>query len=222
MEEMSFYEYLTRRFETVVDPLRSLDSLKLAKMFLDKDIETVIIDMSGVAALGYDMSNVVACDVLNAECTERKTFLGAPEQEKAKIANIMTHSQDNFNITSAQLDQINDVIELYECNFVTLMQHEKIRILYSKNLDAVLSKCKEREGDINNTRDDMVRRIIDIAKGINNVGGENNSENDDDYYSDDKTDSNSGDTNENVKSVSEARDGFKVNGDNSFEDEEEA
>jgi len=220
MEEMSFFEYLTHRFETVVDPLRSLDSLKLAKMFLDKDIETVIIDMSGVATLGYDMSNVVACDVLNAECTERKTFLGAPE-EKAEIANIKTHSQDNFNITSAQLDQINDVIELYDCNFVTLMQHEKIEILYSKDLDAILSKCKEREGDIN-TRDDMVRRIIDIAKGVTNVGGENNSEKDDDYYSDDETDSNSGDTNENINSVSEVEHGFKVNGDNYYEDEEEA
>ena len=68
----------------------------------------------------------------------------------------------------------------------------------------------------------MVRRIIDIAKGVTNVGGENNSEKDDDYYSDDETDSNSGDTNENINSVSEVEHGFKVNGDNYYEDEEEA
>jgi len=217
MQDMSLYEYVTHRFETVVDPLRSLDSLKLAKVFLDKDIETVIIDMSGVAALGFDMSNIVACDVLNAECTERKTFPRAPAK-KAEIANIKTHSQDNVNMTSVQLDQINDVIERYDCNFVTLMQHKKVKILYSKDLDAILSKCKEREGDIR-TRDDMVRRIIDIARGVINVGGENNSEKDDDYYSDDETDSNSGDTNE---STSEVEDGFKVNGENYYEEEEEA
>lgn len=41
-------------------------------------------------------------------------------------------------------------------------------------------------------------------------------------YSDDETDSNSGDTNENINSVSEVEHGFKVNGDNYYEDEEEA
>jgi hypothetical protein len=170
MERMSFYEYLTRLRSTYKEvPLRSLDSLKLASAFVEKDIDTVLIDMSGVKALGYDMTNVVACDILHAECTEHRTFPGAPKK-KAAIVNVKTHSDTNFNITDAQLRRINDVIETYDCNFATLMEHEKLKVVYSNALDASLSKCQERESKVY-SRDDMVQQIIDIARDSTSVGG---------------------------------------------------
>ena len=170
MEDMSFYEYLTHRIRIVVDPVRSLDSLKLASVFLERGIETVLIDMSGVKALGYDMSNIVACDVLNAECNERKMFSGA-QNEEVIIANTRFHSDENFNVTDAQLDRINDVIEMYDCNFMTMMQHTKFKVLYSNELDATLSKCNERKHTIH-SRDAMVRQIIEITRDSTSAGEE--------------------------------------------------
>ena len=186
MKRMSFYKYLTHHIESVVDPLRSLDSLKLTRIFLEKNIETVLIDTSGVKALGYDMSNVIACDVLNAECSEHKTFPRAPN-EKVRISNMKSHSDENFKVADSQLDRINDVIEMYDCNFVTMMQHAKLKVIYSKELDVILSKCKERTSTIH-SREEMVRQIIIIARDVTTVGRESmldydgDREQDDDYY----------------------------------------
>lgn len=162
MEQMSFYQYLTQRLAHVVDPVRSLDSLKLAKIFLDFNFHTILIDMSGVEEYGYDMSYVVACDVLDANCTEEKRFTDSNGIESV-FANVKNHSQTDLNVTKSQLRLINKVIEAYDCNFGSILKHKKLKVLYPNALTRILRKCQENKDPIH-SRVEMVEQIIHIAK----------------------------------------------------------
>jgi hypothetical protein len=162
MKRMSFYEYLTKHLASSLDPLKSLDSLKLAKIFLDHNLETILIDMSGVTQHGYDMSNVVACDVLNAECTQDKRFTIATDSLSV-VANVKTHSAVDLNVTDFQLGLINEVIETYDCNFLSIFHHAKMKVLYAYELRRIFKRCKNKR-DIVKSREDMVQRIISIAQ----------------------------------------------------------
>jgi hypothetical protein len=159
---MSFYEYLTGRLENIVDPLRSLDSLHLAETFLDYKLNSVLIDMSGVVEHGYDMSYVVACDVLNAECTKDKQFPKETKMESV-VTNVRNHSDADLNVTDLQLELINDVIETYDCNFMSILQHKRMKILYARELIRIFKTCHGKTYAVT-TRDDLVQHIVRIAK----------------------------------------------------------
>ena len=176
MTSMSFYEYLTDRLASVDDPLRSLDSLKLTQDFLDRGLNTVLVDMSGIKARGYDMSNIIACDVLGATCTLDKVFPNAQEK-KAEVANVKTHSEVNFNVTRPQLDRIDAVIQQYDCNFASLMRHRKLQVLYGDQLHDIFSNCEDYQDSVA-TRHDMVQQIINIAR----IEDDEDKDDDDDYY----------------------------------------
>jgi hypothetical protein len=100
-----------------------------------------------------------------------ETLISGAQNEEVIIANTKFHSDENFNVTDAQLDRINDVIEMYDCNFMTMMQHTKLKVLYSNELDATLSKCNERKHTIH-SRDAMVRQIIEITRDSTSAGEE--------------------------------------------------
>jgi hypothetical protein len=73
-----------------------------------------------------------------------ETLISGAQNEEVIIANTKFHSDENLNVTDAQSDRINDVIEMYDCNFMTMMQHATRKVvIYSNELDATLSKCNE-------------------------------------------------------------------------------
>lgn len=166
MKDMSLYEFLThRRLESVPDPLKSLDSLKLVKTFLDRGLRVVLVDMAGVRAKQYDISSVIACDVLGAKCTKDKHFLGSEDETPPQIKNVKTHSDAIFNVTEDQLEQIDAVIRRYDCNFLSLMDHENFQILYAHGVKEIFDQCKTYgKGQRVTNRQDMVGHIISIAK----------------------------------------------------------
>ena len=173
MKDMSFHEFLTnRRLEIMPDPLKSLDSLKLTKTFLDRGLKVILVDMAGVKANQYDMSNVIACDVLGAACTPDKRFSDSNKNEIPAIANVKTHSDANFDVTPKQLERIDTVIQKYDCNFVSLMDHENFEVLYAHGIKEIFDKCQEYDDDGDDdddddrvtSRKDMVQKIIAIAK----------------------------------------------------------
>ncbi len=163
MKKMSFHEYLTNRVDVRPDPLKSLDSLKLAKVFLDRGLKVILIDMAGVKANGYDMSIVIACDILGANCTPEKRFFGASEEDPA-IANVKPHSESNFDVTQDQLERIEELIQNYDCNYLSLLQNENFTVLYSHSLEQIFDFCQEHVGDRVKNRKDLANKIVAVAK----------------------------------------------------------
>lgn len=181
MTDMTFYEYLTERILTKSDALRSLDSLKLTQIFLDRKIPTILIDMSGVTNEGYDMSNIIACDVLNADCTDEKLFSDNEKDNAPQIANVKQHLDENFNVTEGKLAAIDKVIEEFDCNFQDIVKNDGLTILYPHKLMEILGRCNE--GYEVKSREEMVERIRNIALGV--IDSDEEAANDDDYYNDD-------------------------------------
>jgi hypothetical protein len=73
MENVTFYNYLVGpHFQR--KKFSNFDSLFLAKRFLEKGLTVTLIDMEGVTEQGYDISNIVACDILGANCNANKMF----------------------------------------------------------------------------------------------------------------------------------------------------
>jgi hypothetical protein len=179
MTSMSFHDYLLSLKESRL----VLDSLRLAKICLDQGLRVVLVDMAGVTKNDVDISNVIACDVLGAECTKQKHFLNSKQErslpgaeytkhanfldskDKTIVANVKTHSNTNLNVTDDQVKQIDAVIRRYDCNFVSLIENEKFQILYAYAIQEVFDQCKTNGGEeLVTSRKDMVQRIISIAK----------------------------------------------------------
>lgn len=100
--------------------MHHLDSLNLVYKFLIQGINTVLIDLAGMLEKGYDLSNVIACDILGAVCTPRKHFFGDETKERPIIANAKSKKH---TVTLEQMELIDEAIEDYECNFLLMLRH---------------------------------------------------------------------------------------------------
>lgn len=156
---MTFTSFLSKAGSRNLKPL---ESLSMAELFLEKGLQVILMDMSGIKARGYDVSNVVACDILGADCTFDKNFGITTRNRTSAVQNVRKHSSDQFNMTLAQLDRINSAFTNYECNFLALESNENLTILYPKALTDTFQKCKE--GLIRITRRELMKELGEIAK----------------------------------------------------------
>ena len=163
-ERISFYDYLMA-LAPEEDELRFLDSLLLAERLIERDIHTVLIDLSGVQKYGYDISLVMACDVLNADCDAEKHFVGE-ENAKPERKNNRHHSKKMLNVTDAQLDAIDKLIESYDCNFQHILKNDKLQVLYPNELERIMNSCSEnaiyQQKDYPKSHDHLLKQIIEI------------------------------------------------------------
>jgi hypothetical protein len=102
-------------------------------------LKTVTINMAGVLKKEYDISNVVACNILGANRTPQKRFSSQSEEQHRINVNYATHS-----VTHEQMQMIDEAFENYECKFLSLEDHRNLTILYQDALSHVFSKCRER------------------------------------------------------------------------------
>ena len=142
---------------------RIIDSLQLVERFLDRGLNVVLIDLSGVAAKGYDLSNVIACDVMNIPCTENKIVLG--ESEPPMIKN-KKGGGDMGSITIAQLKEIEKIIKKRDCSFKHLANHEKLKVLYSHDFKTTIEQCNDSGGI---SREEMNQEILRVMRVDGNV-----------------------------------------------------
>jgi hypothetical protein len=159
-EGKSFYDYLMT-LVSVHDELRVLDSLLLAERLINRSINTVLIDLSGVKKHGYDISLVIACDVLDADCDAEKHFVGE-ENAKPVIKNIKHHSDAKVNVTDAQLNAIDKIIESYDCNFQHILKNDKLQVLYPNELERIMNSCSSNNADYPKSHDQLLKKIIEI------------------------------------------------------------
>ena len=164
LQKLSFYDFLMT-VAPVQDWLRVLDSLLLAERFIKRGINTVLIDLSGVQKHGYDISLVIACDVLGADCDKEKHFVGE-KAEKPVIRNVKDHSNAKVNVTEAQLDAIDKLIESYDCNFHHILMNDKLQVLYPNELERIMNLCSQnatyQQNEYPKSHDQLMKKIIEI------------------------------------------------------------
>lgn len=162
MKKVNFYQFLIAEMEKYSDRgSRIIDSLQLAERFLDKGLNVVLIDVSGVIDKGYDLSYVIACDVMNVPCTKDKVIEGSNQVPSVKN---QKSGGDMGRITERQIEAINNVIRKRDCSFQHLAWHPKLTILYPLDITRNLMECKNEPGI---TRKQMNKQILDIViKGV--------------------------------------------------------
>ena len=159
----TFHDYLTSPNLS----LKSLDSLYISKQFLDRGLKVDLVDMAGVLKKGYDISNVVACDILGAACNKDKSFHSA-ENETAIIMNVKNNMEaaSNVNVTTDKLDLIDEMILSYDCSLVSILQHPNITILHSHSIEQLLQTCQDcNKGGCIGSRTELEMKISAIVKG---------------------------------------------------------
>jgi len=161
MDTMSFRDYLVVFIPGKrLDKMHSLDSLRLVEVFLEKNLEVTLLDMSGISFQGYDISNILACDVLDADCTSNKTVVGDPVTPSKR--NVKDHSHGG---TDSQMEEMEQIIRNYDCNYQNITKNEKLTILYPKELDLIFSNCTSIEVEERiMTFEVMVRRLSEVAQ----------------------------------------------------------
>jgi hypothetical protein len=86
----------------------------------------------------------MACDILGANCNTNKTFIGF-EDLKAEVKNVKSNTEEamrNNNVTADQKDQINAAMLKYDCNYVDILHHPNVTVLYSFGIEKMLKSCE--------------------------------------------------------------------------------
>merc|ERR1711957_120592 len=119
----------------------------------------------GVIHDGYDISNVVACDILNANCTEKEEIV-IEEMEgeivTPKLKNVKHDEGDMGGVTDEQLQRIEIVLREFDCNYQHVLEYEKLSVLYNYEMNNIMVNCSE-EVNSNFTRPELAERIKNIA-----------------------------------------------------------
>jgi len=139
--------------------LGALDSLALAEMLLDNGLRVILIDSSGIIHEGYDISSVMACDVLGAECTSDKTLKEL--QSEPLVKNVKVDKNYNLNVEEKELDAMDKVMRQYDCKFQHLMGHPNLTVLYGHDLIDNFNTCT---GSIEMSRLEMKRQLVEIIQ----------------------------------------------------------
>ena len=161
MNQMNFLQFLQLEMAKRPDRgSRIVDSLQLVQRFLDYGLHVVLIDLGGVGIHGYDVSNVIACDVMGIPCNHNKIIEG--ETEEPQIKN-QKKGGDMGNITVGQMEEIEQIIRKRDCTFKHFLNggHDKLEMLYASELKVILEACEDGVGGI--SRSEMNQQIIAVA-----------------------------------------------------------
>ena len=125
---------------------RVIDSLNLAKSFLNAGLNVILIDLSGVWGNGYDSTNIVACEILNIPCTEDKTLIGAETHRANDHSKTITYLDED--IGPLEKKEIKRMIRSRDCSsYSVLNDHPNLQVLYPKDYIDVMKYCEESKDE---------------------------------------------------------------------------
>jgi hypothetical protein len=152
-----FYEWIT----TTGNTLGALDSLGMVELIHNRtDWNIDLIHLGGLNDAGWDVSNYVACNILGNECVNK--IPNGLNKSETVITNVRSSSR-NPNVPNETLDEIDVVINQYDCNYIHLLSNPRINIHFPRPFKELKKKC-EGEGVRHHTRADMKSKIVEIAK----------------------------------------------------------
>jgi len=113
-----------------------LDPLGLARMYADHNLTVVILDTSGMQRDGVDISNVVACEVLDVPCN------GSMMDSKLQ-PRVMNRIEQTPDLNATELSQIDELLRKFDCNYWGLLSHDRITVLHEHDLLTAMSGCTQ-------------------------------------------------------------------------------
>lgn len=144
--------------------LGAIDTLGLLELFLQKGLKVVLADLHGISGEGYDISNVIACDVLNATCTDDMKLIGS---DPPLVMNTKQNFSGEIDLTDDQLDSMDEIIQRYDCKYLDMMHKyidsDQLMTIYPTTILKVMDSCKKKENSAIKLRSEMKERMVCIA-----------------------------------------------------------
>jgi hypothetical protein len=171
--ENTFYEFLLSLL--LKASFHAIDTLELTKRFLEKGWKVKLIDMTGVdPEEGIEFFNVLGCDLMELECISptpnSKQLMPLLISESLDYANIIKsfnvqHNKRedtfNWNITEVQKDQVETLLQQYDCSKMHILQNSNLEIVHGKTLLTNKEKCHSYENLIS-TRSELFTAFEDL------------------------------------------------------------
>jgi hypothetical protein len=144
-QTLSFRSFLSGEFITsVLVPLYAAEELAARHGF-----NVIVIDMSGVQAKGWDLSSVVACQILdNVPChLDNMTLLHGSNVSTPRLRNVRGNAMEELNnLTQNETLQISNALQKLDCNSVhAIFNHPRIQVLYPFDLNHTLYSCIQKQ-----------------------------------------------------------------------------
>jgi hypothetical protein len=137
---LTFRSFLSSRFFSTYN----LDSLRAAKVIAEEfGLNVVILDTSGIQSMGYDISNVVACDILGSPCNRNSMSIELFGNTSMPIKTNVRKDDKNLNdLTLEEKLNIELILQKLDCNSAHfIFQHPKIHVIYPNLLNQTRHSC---------------------------------------------------------------------------------
>ncbi len=163
-KNQSFKQWITH----TKNNLGAIDSLGLVERFLNKGLKVVLADISGISSAGYDISNIIACDVLNAHCTKEKKIEGS---SSPLIMNTKSNFNGNIDLSEDQRNLMDEVMRMYDCKYMDMIRKfeksNQLQLLYPTALNEIFHSCgKQLKEGVD--RISMKEQLVCIGEGKSN------------------------------------------------------
>jgi hypothetical protein len=140
---LTFRSFLSSRFIGLGE-LYAWDSLRAATVIAQEfGFKVVVLDTSGIQLMGYDISNVVACEILGAPCNRQsKTLeLGGNLSMPIKL-NVREDEKKLNDLTVNEKMAIELIMQKLDCNSARLIfEHPRILVIYPYLLNQTRHAC---------------------------------------------------------------------------------
>jgi len=171
---LTFSEWLTLS----TDWIDYIDTLGMVEKFLKVNIPVTIIDVEDVSKnKKQDLSHFISCRILKVPCTNNNNIIGV-EDEFNSTANLLfdfTNEDDmeellkTTELDEITLEQVDDVLKKYDCNFEYFRSHEKVTV-FDKQFESFFPSCSSRNDTGSSTitisREQLSKKIMKIVHTV--------------------------------------------------------
>ena len=114
-------------------------SLGQIQRYLELGMNVAAIDLNGIKERGYELSKVVACDILDVPCLRNKTFTRNDlaelvENTRSEIYEEACQSDLVDTSSKERNDAAEEILRRRDCSYMQIWDHPKFSLIYSSAL----------------------------------------------------------------------------------------
>lgn len=139
--------------------------------------DVVLVDLSGVKEDGWDLSNLIACEVLRAECDDETK---GPVKLRGGAVPFLKNAKKYkkpIDVSDEALERIEGVLRGYDCNYQHLFfdnngkYAKRLQILHPFDLERIMEDCRNRTVPYPSSRKVMKEEIVKIVRSSEKIIG---------------------------------------------------
>jgi len=126
--------------------LAVMDSMRLAKLFLDRGLKVTLLDLSGLKKDNIEMYKVMACEIMKEKCDPVTGIPLSLVNHPKMIKNIERDAntrklRDQLGTGQAQLDSMDWALKMYDCSYKDVFKHDNFTVLHSNDFGKHMEEC---------------------------------------------------------------------------------